>query len=144
MKRGLTLVALVTAAAAAIVLVSPPHHAPPKDRSAPSTSASATSPPSPSTSSAPSLSVPPPSGPALVGLRLAGTNTVVPEPADAVAAIRDGVVAPGVPVGPEQLAMVTSSSDSLTCLVDLAMAGRPPVLVTARLVNGRWTLVGPR
>jgi hypothetical protein len=90
----------------------------------------------------PAVSIPPPSGPAVVGIALAGTRTSVPAPADAVAVVVAGVEAmTAQPVEPGQLELVASSPDVLTWLVDIGL-GRAPLLVTARQVSGRWSFVG--
>jgi hypothetical protein len=90
----------------------------------------------------PAVSIPPPSGPALVGIARDGTRTSVPAPADAVAVVVAGVEAmTAQPVEPGQLELVASSPDVLTWLVDIGL-GRAPLLVTARQVSGRWSFVG--
>jgi hypothetical protein len=89
------------------------------------------------------VSIPPPSGPAVVGIALAGTHTAVPAPADAVAVVVSGVKAMTTqPVEPEQLELVAGNPDALTFLVDAGLPGRAPLLVTARQVGGRWSFVG--
>jgi hypothetical protein len=91
----------------------------------------------------PAVSIPPPSGPALVGIPLAGTHTGVPAPADAVAVVVSGVEAmTAQPVEPGQVEVVAASPDTLTCLVAVGSPGRAPLLVTARQMAGRWSFVG--
>jgi hypothetical protein len=89
------------------------------------------------------VSVPPPSGPAEVEIRLAGTHTGVPAAADAVAVVVAGVEAiTARPVELGQVELVAASPDALTLLVDAGLTGRAPLLVTARQVSGRWSFMG--
>jgi hypothetical protein len=46
------------------------------------------------------------------------------------------------PVEPGQVELVAASPDVLTFLVDAGLPGRAPLLVTARPVSGRWSVVG--
>jgi hypothetical protein len=91
----------------------------------------------------PAVSIPPPSGPAVVGIPLAGTHTGVPAPADAVAVVVSGVEAmTAQPVELGQVELVAASPDALTFLVAVGSPGRAPLLVTARQMDGRWSFVG--